>query len=256
MVRVKHVISLLIGIVLGVMVLWNVSIGFYQTYSDGVMHKLVLTMLFSGTCSEATIAADLESFGVSACLSPLGVWEPVDVVVIGIAFLLVRRGLSRVLKGSGQVSEESRKARRWIRASLLFGSVGVADMFGMLTSTGEVVDLADLLGFDLPGPALASFLLATSATCMVVGVSLLRSSAGRGRKQRGGGKRAFIGSAEKHLGEGFTVGQLREALSLDQYEDPFQKGIEDDDMGMTIGKSCHYCNGQGCNQCDGTGTLA
>ena len=44
MVRVKHVISLLIGIVLAVMVLWNVTIGFYQTYTDGVMHKLVLTM--------------------------------------------------------------------------------------------------------------------------------------------------------------------------------------------------------------------
>lgn len=255
MVRVKHVISLLIGIVLAVMVLWNVTIGFYQTYTDGVMHKLVLTMLFSGTCSEATIAADLESFGVSGCLSPLGVWEPVDIIIIAVSLMLVKRGLSAILKGKGEVSEETRKARRWIRASLLLGSVGVADVFGMLTSTGEPADLADLLGFDLPGPALASFLLAISATCMVIGISLLRGSGGGGRKRARGGKQRFLGSAEKHLGDDFTVGQLREALSLDQYEDPFQQNMEAD-FESTAGKLCHYCNGQGCNQCDGTGSLA
>ena len=46
-----------------------------------------------------------------------------------------------------------------------------------------------------------------------------------------------------------TVGDLRSALSLDQYEDIFQLGTSSGDD-MSVGRTCHYCNGQGCAQCD------
>jgi len=65
----------------------------------------------------------------------------------------------------------------------------------------------------------------------------------------------FRGSLEK-TGKGakkdtgvMTVGDLRSALSLDQYEDIFQLGTSAGDD-MSVGRQCHYCNGQGCSQCN------
>jgi hypothetical protein len=52
-----------------------------------------------------------------------------------------------------------------------------------------------------------------------------------------------------------TVGDLRSALQLDQYEDIFQVGTSSGNDEMKVGRLCHYCNGQGCVQCGGTGEL-
>ena len=68
------------------------------------------------------------------------------------------------------------------------------------------------------------------------------------------GARKFIGSAERHLGGDFSVGDLRRALMLDAYEDPFQVSA-DDDWGDSAGRACHYCSGAGCNQCGNSGSL-
>ena len=76
-----HVAKLAVGLLLSVLTLWNLHIGFYQMGS-GEMHKLVLTMVFSGSCSEATIRADINAVGISDCLQPLGTWEPIDAILL------------------------------------------------------------------------------------------------------------------------------------------------------------------------------
>ena len=62
--RGKHVAKLAVGLLLSVLTIWNLFIGFYQMGS-GEMNKLVLTMVFSGVCSESAIQADLNSVGIS-----------------------------------------------------------------------------------------------------------------------------------------------------------------------------------------------
>ena len=85
--RAKHIVKLAVGLLLTVLTLWNMFYGFYKM-GDKTMHKLVLTMVFSGSCSESTIQNDLNSSGMSECLQPLGTWEPVDVVLrsLGVIF--------------------------------------------------------------------------------------------------------------------------------------------------------------------------
>ena len=63
-----------------------------------------------------------------------------------------------------------------------------------------------------------------------------------------------MGPAERDLGSDFSVGDLRRALMLDKFEDPFQVSA-DDDWDDRVGRTCHYCSGAGCGQCGHSGSL-
>ena len=250
--RAMHVAKLAVGLLLTVLTLWNLQIGFYQMGS-GEMHKLVLTMVFSGSCSEATIRADINSVGISDCLQPLGTWEPIDVILLAIGVLLSWRALRALFASNRRKSRTERQGKNLQRIGMLIALVGVADFFGMLTENGEPMDAGELLGFPFPN-GISLILLTIALLISLVGGSMQR----RGRSSRArvpdSGARRFLGPAERHLPGDFSVGQLRKALMLDAFEDPFQVSTGDE-WGGSVGRTCHYCNGEGCGQCGNTGTL-
>jgi len=130
--------------------------------------------------------------------------------------------------------------------------VGTADLFGMLTENGQPLDASELFGFSFPN-GVSLLLLTIALLISLVGGSMRKR--GRGRSStRDSGSRRFMGPAERHLGGDFSVGDLRRALMLDDFEDPFQVNA-DDNWEDKVGRTCHYCNGAGCNQCGNSGTL-
>lgn len=249
--RVGSVVRLAVGLLLSVLTLWNLHVGFYQM-GTGEMRKLVLTMVFSGACSESAIAADLSAAGQSQCLQPLGVWEPIDAILLAVGLRFVWVALRALFGAPSKSSRADRQGKRLQRLALLLTIVGVADLFGMLSSNGNPLDASELFGFPLPG-GIALILLMTALILSLLGGSMRRRAAKR-TPSGGGGSRRFLGPAERHLGGEFSVGDLRRALMLDTYEDPFQVGT-DDEFSMTVGRTCHYCNGEGCPQCGHSGSL-
>ncbi|MBJ03313.1 MAG: hypothetical protein CMB65_01245 [Euryarchaeota archaeon] len=250
--RTTHVAKLAVGLLLTVLTMWNLHIGFYQM-GGGEMHKLVLTMVFSGSCSETAIRADINAAGISDCLQPLGTWEPIDVILLSIGVILSWRALRALFSSNRRRSRTERQGKNLQRLGMLVAFVGVADFFGMLTDDGRPMDAGELLGFPFPN-GVSLILLTTALLLSLIGGSMQR----RGRRSSSGstssGTRRFLGPAERHLPGDFSVGQLRKALMLDAFEDPFQVSTGDD-WGDSVGRTCHYCNGAGCDQCDNTGYL-
>ncbi len=240
------------GLLLSVLTLWNLEIGFYQM-GTGEMRKLVLTMVASGVCGEAAITADLAAVGQSACLQPLGTWEPIDAILLMLGVRLTWTSLRDLFGSGSKVNRDVARGKRLQKFAMLLTLVGLADLFGMLSENGEPLDASELFGFPLTG-GVALIILSTALILSLVGGSMVRkggkSGAGRDRPS----SRRFLGPAERHLGGEFSVGELRRALMLDAFEDPFMVGI-DDDMGDNVGRTCHYCNGEGCTTCGFSGTL-
>jgi hypothetical protein len=250
------VAKLSLGLLLSVLTLWNLQFGFYQMGS-GQMRKLVLTMVFSGACSQASISGDLESAGQSDCLQAVGTWEPIEVILLLVGLRLTWSAMRSLFGSQRKATGAQRKANRVIRIGLLLAVVGIADLFGMLSTDGKPLQLGDLSGFPTDGPAIGVILLCFSTLCLIAGTSMKRTaSADRMISIDGSeaGARRFLGPAERHLGKDFSVGELRRALRLDQFEDAFQISA-DDDEGMVVGRTCHYCSGEGCGQCGYSGSL-
>ena len=251
--RTMHVAKLAVGLLLSVLTLWNLHIGFYQMGS-GEMHKLVLTMVFSGSCSEATIRADINAVGISDCLQPLGTWEPIDAILLTTGVLLSWKALRALFASNQRKSRAERQGRNLQRIGLLITLVGIADFFGMLTDNGQPMDAGEILGFPFPN-GVSLILLTIALIISLVGGSMRRRGQRSGsRATSDSGTRRFLGPAERHLAGDFSVGQLRQALMLDAFEDPFQVSTGDD-WGGSLGRTCHYCNGEGCGQCGNTGSL-
>ena len=250
--RTKHVAKLAVGLLLSVLTFWNLQVGFYKM-GGGEMHKLVLTMVLSGSCSESTIQADLNSAGISDCLQPLGTWEPIDVILFSVGIAVSWNALRSLFSKQNRPSRAERRGKNFQRIGMLVALIGVADFFGMLTDNGQPLDAGEILGFPFPN-GVSLILMTIGLLFSLVGGSMRKR--GRSRPGRRGepGSRRFIGPAERHLPGDFSVGQLRQALMLDAFEDPFQVSA-DDDWGSSVGRTCHYCNGEGCNQCGFSGSL-
>ena len=116
------------------------------------------------------------------------------------------------------------------------------------------MDAGEILGFPFPN-GVSLILLTIALIISLVGGSMRRRGQRSGsRATSDSGTRRFLGPAERHLPGDFSVGQLRQALMLDAFEDPFQVSTGDD-WGGSLGRTCHYCNGEGCGQCGNTGSL-
>lgn len=254
--RGKSIAKLAIGLLLSVLVLWNIYFGLYQEYSPKKMYKLVLTMLIGGECGESSISKDLEVNGSSDCLESLGTWGPVDAILLTIGVMLTWKAL-RSLFSSKRPKSPAGRGRGLIRIGVLFAVVGIADFFGMLSNDGKPLDSSEVVGFSLPGSGISFALLTIGLVLLLVGISLKRKGGDLllSRDGSAAGARKFLGPAERHLGQNFSVGDLRRALMLDAFEDPFQVGTGSEMDGMAVGRVCHYCSGVGCDQCGNTGEM-
>ena len=114
-----------------------------------------------------------------------------------------------------------------------------------------------VFGFGLPEPGVTFLFLTLGLATLLSGILLKRKGGGMMLSKDGShtGARKFLGPAERHLGNDFSVGQLRRALMLDAFEDPFQVNSGGDMDGYSVGRVCHYCSGAGCDQCGNTGEM-
>ena len=130
-------------------------------------------------------------------------------------------------------------------------------MFGMLASNDEPIDASEVFGFGLPEPGVAFLFLTLGLATLLSGILLKRKGGDMILSKDGShaGARKFLGPAERHLGNDFSVGELRRALMLDAFEDPFQVNSGSDLDGYSVGRVCHYCSGAGCEQCGNTGEM-
>ncbi len=248
--RTKHVAKLAVGLLLSVLTFWNLQVGFYKM-GGGEMHKLVLTMVLSGSCSESTIQADLNSAGISDCLQPLGTWEPIDVILFSVGIAVSWTAIRSLFSKQNRPSRAERRGKNFQRIGMLVALIGVADFFGMLTDNGQPLDAGEILGFPFPN-GVSLILMTIGLLFSLVGGSMRKRGRSRSGQRGEPGSRRFIGPAERHLPGDFSVGQLRQALMLDAFEDPFQVSA-DDEWGSRVGRTCHYCNGEGCGQCNFSG---
>jgi len=150
------------------------------------------------------------------------------------------------------LNRTERQGKSLQRLGMLVAFVGTADLFGMLTENGQPLDASELFGFSFPNGV--SLLLLTIALLISLVGGSMRRRGGRRSSARDSGSRRFLGPAERHLGGDFSVGDLRRALMLDKFEDPFQVSADDDWEGR-VGRTCHYCSGAGCGQCGHSGSL-
>ena len=263
MTKAKPLILAVIGVLLLSFVIYNVEVGlYYFQYPNELVHyKMELTEIFSGSCDREAINEELSAHRSSHCLSPIGTYHAIDIVVAGLGFISSISAPLVALKQAGRLRMSGVWSKNLARLRLLLGtslvSVGVADAIGILTSSGNPLNWEEVLGVPVP-----AFMI--QITIILLGILLIKKATKRLKSKKKkkfaepwqmAGSGNFRGSLEK-TGKGakkdtgvMTVGDLRSALSLDQYEDIFQLGTSAGDD-MSVGRQCHYCNGQGCSQCN------
>ncbi len=261
--KAKPVLLALIGVFLLAFVVYNVEIGLYFfQYPDGVVnYKMELSSVLLNDCSKESINQSLQQNRSSPCLSPLGTYHSTDIVLAALGFSLTLAAPLLALKQAGKMKVNQRVAKNWARFRLLLGftmaGVGLADSFGMLSGKGQPLDWEDVIGITVPAFLVEVALILIGALVVMKAVSSLRSKP-RSEGDDGwtvSGMGGFRGPLEKSKKKGsgsggvMTVGQLRSALSLDEYEDLFQQGTSTEEE-IRVGRQCHYCNGQGCVQCE------
>ena len=261
--KAKPLIFAVIGVLLLSLVIYNVEVGlYYFQYPDELVHyKMELTEIFSGSCRKENIDADLSAHQSSHCLSPIGTYHATDIMVVTLGLLSSILAPLSALKQAGRLRVSRGWSKNLARLRLLLGislvSVAIADAIGLLTAGGQSLDWEKVVGIPIP-----AFLV--EIILIILGILVIRKAV-RHLKSRTeerfaepwemAGSGDFLGSLEKNKkaskkkGGVMTVGDLRSALSLDQYEDIFQLGTSAGDD-MSVGRQCHYCNGQGCVQCD------
>jgi hypothetical protein len=263
MTKAKPLLLAIIGVLLLSFVIYNVEVGLYESpySSQTVYYKMEITEIISGNCDEASINADLINSRSNECLSPLGTYYAIDIIVAGIGFVSSVAAPIAALKQSGKLKTSSAWSKSLARLRLMLGigmvTIAITDATGILTPEGQPLDWSLVLGIQMP-----AFII--EVALLIVGIMVIKKAA-KSLKSKSKSEYAepwqmagagnFRGSLERSEKRGaktsgvMTVGDLRSALSLDQYEDIFQIGTDSGDD-MSVGRICHYCNGQGCTQCD------
>jgi len=260
--RARPLILAVIGALCLCFVVYNVEIGlYYFQYPDQLVHyKMELTKMFGGGCDKATINADLTAHRSSECLSPLGTYHATDIIVAGFGLLCSIFAPLLALKQAGKLKVSRSTSKNIARLRLMFGisliSVGVGDAIGLFTADGSNLDWSQVFGIELPAFVVDIIFVIGGILVVKKAIRRLRSKSEIvfAEPWQSAAVGNFRGSLEKSKsaakkGGVMTVGDLRSALSLDQYEDIFQLGTSTEDD-MSVGRQCHYCNGQGCEQCN------
>lgn len=260
--KAKPLILAIVGVLLLSFVVYNVEVGlYYFQYPDQLVHyKMEIIEIISGNCDRAIINADLADHQSNQCLSPLGTYYAIDVIIAAIGFVFSISAPISALKQSGKLKISRGWSKNMARLRLVLGislvTIAVSDAIGLLTTDGQPLDWSQVLGVPMNATLVELGLL-------IVGIMVIKKAVHRLKSKTNtqfaepwqmAGVSDFRGSLEKKekssdRGGVMTVGDLRSALSLDQYEDIFQLGTSSGDD-ISVGRICHYCNGQGCTQCD------
>ena len=262
MTKAKPLILAIVGVLLLSFVVYNVEVGlYYFQYPDQLVHyKMEIIEIISGNCDREAINTDLADHQSNQCLSPLGTYYAIDIIIAAVGFVFSILAPISALKQSGKLRISPGLSKNMARLRLILGvslvTIAVSDAIGLLTTEGQPLDWEQVLGFPMPAFIVEFALLILGVMVINKAVSRLKSKPKSEFTEPWQMVDAsdFRGSLEKKekgskLGGVMTVGDLRSALSLDKYEDIFQLGTSTSDD-ISVGRTCHYCNGQGCTQCD------
>ena len=228
--------------------------------------KVILSRLADPGCNADEIQKDLDSGDLNACVTTPGVWEAPDLLLLAEGCLMFFASFMRWPR-KGRWALRVRKIA--IVAGVILCGIALADRFDQLPGTSSD-DLAALLPFPAPG-------IAVQIGLFGLGIFLIRGPKYRikfdkkkdKRKKRDysiqeldlaykrGGDLGSLSKSRKPKGiaKYKTVRDLWGHQGLSNYEDAFEGGMRDN-FNINTGRTCHLCNGEGCNGCGNTGVLS
>ena len=227
--------------------------------------KVVLARLADPGCNADEIQKDLDSGDVNSCVTTPGVWDAPDLLLLAEGTLMFLTSFMRWPR-KGKWAIRIRKTA--IVSGFLLCAIALADRFDKLPGTSSE-DLAVLLPF--PAPAIA-----VQIGIFAIGIFLIRGPKYRVVKEKAPKKRkreystaeldqaymagGNLGSLSKssrsrRASKYKTVGELWGDQKLSEFEDAFEGGLRDN-FSASIGRTCHLCNGAGCQACKNTGVLS
>lgn len=273
---VLRVLGVVLGLGLAAISILNVM-GFLAVDAEGGPIKIDLSV-----ASECFNSND-----VSDCATAPGLFQAPDIALVLVGALLFFKALLGKKKRKKGAAVQSKKKRRRGRLQIAIGLtfIGVAafDMMGIIQPliSGRAgrtsLPYDELFGI----PNLPSFIpldkfvqipllliglrffisgrgnvrqAGRSDTLIEMGAISGSESSGR-HSHRKSDSKLFKGKLEsKGIDKFATVGDLRRAYDMDMHTDSFQISTTDNDDEVA-GRTCHYCSGGGCKECNFSGEI-
>lgn len=228
--------------------------------------KLILARLADPGCNSDEIQKDLDAGEVNSCVTAPGVWDAPDLLLLAEGCIMFFASFMRWPR-KGRWALRIRKIA--VVAGLILCGIALIDRFDKLPGA-STEDLAALLPF--PAPAIAVqiaifaigiFLIRGPKYKIQVNQEKLKEKKSEHSTQeldlaykRGGNLGSLTKSGRiKGIEKYRTVGDLWSHQSLSTYEDAFEGGMRDS-FNISVGRTCHLCNGEGCRGCSNTGMLS
>jgi len=279
--KVPRILAIILGLfIIGIAVV-NVQMGFAEFAGESA--KINWTTIATSDCSSALDGSFEDESEIEDCVGATGLFETPDLIFLAIGILPLTVGLipsknkrSKRKRAAGQskkLKDMERIYSRQLAIGLLMSGMGVV----VLVTGQSPARLGEIGGNNSPPFIEGSIYLIIGLRMAMKGSSLRKQTMSLKNKfEEGGGEAAdghsmamqermfrdnqlgdpFMGKHKvKGIGDFQTVGEMRQSMSLDKWDDAFEAGMYDDDDGESVGASCHYCSGQGCSQCNMTGSL-
>ena len=244
----------------------NATDGLYT--NDGQPMKFVWSEVLTGDCDDRDIQKHFEEDGKSPCVEPLG-FSSQDLIPIVIgAFIALSQLFKILVPKEGKSIKTSRFSRIKVAVGVAFFALIVSDLTGLLAPNNEMVEWSKIVGAPLPNAMYLGLFTIIGLKSIKSGTEELKTwkmireeetsvaemnvqeALFRRPEQNVFGKAPSTKGAEKFR----TVGELRSKMGIDKIEDDFERSLSSG-MGMDVGKTCHYCNGEGCGICKNSGSL-
>ncbi len=278
--KVPRILAIILGLlIIGVAVV-NVQMGFAEFAGESA--KIDWTTIATSECSSALDGSFEEDSEIENCVGATGLFETPDLIFLAFGLLPLTVGLipskkkrGKRNKAAGQskkLKDMERKYSGQLAIGVLMFSIGV-----LVFVTGQSPARQGSSGDGSLPFIEGSIYLIIGLRGISKGWSLRKQTITFRKKFDEGGGEAADGHSmaiqermfrDNQLGDPFkgkhkvkgigdfqTVGEMRKSMNLDKWDDAFEAGMYDDDDGEGVGATCHYCSGQGCAQCNMTGSL-
>jgi hypothetical protein len=279
--KVPRILAVILGLIIVVVAVANVQMGFADF--GGEKAKINWTTIATSECSSALDGSFEEESEIEDCVGATGLFETPDLIFLAFGLLPLIVGLmpskkkrgkrNRAAGQSKKLKDMERKYSGQLALGVLMFLMGVA-----VFMTGQSPYRRGRGGGDSSLPFIeGSIYLIIGLRGASKGWSLRKQTLSFKKKFDEGGGEAADGHSmamqermfrDNKLGDPFrgkhkvkgignfrTVGEMRQSMNLDKWDDAFEAGMYDQEEGGGVGATCHYCSGQGCAQCNMTGSL-
>ena len=279
--KVPRILAVILGLFIVGIAVVNVQVGFAEFAGESA--KINWTTIATSGCSSALDGSFEDESEIEDCVGATGLFETPDLIFLAVGLLPLVVGLlpskkkrgkrNRAAGQSKKLKDMERKYSGQLALGVLMFIMGVA-----VFMTGQSPYRRGRGGGDSSLPFIeGSIYVIIGLRGASKGWSLRNQTISFKKKFDEGGGEAADGHSmamqermfrDNRIGDPFkgkhkvkgignfrTVGEMRQSMNLDKWDDAFEVGMYDDDDGGGVGATCHYCSGQGCAQCNMTGSL-